>query len=1215
MDLTLPLYRQLSGRLLLLLLCVVLSGSIGVAIYFYQAQQLDVFSTEQLPEINKYNQRQILLINNERLINTIVASKTATEFSGNYRTLTDNLKKLLPLKSENRQLLEKLSQRLHLQAENVIRLTDSDRRNIQLKNNVIIQLTLVTDSLSVFISKQTLQQNSLYQQITSDQLSDRITAVRAKALSNIVVNLNQNRELHRLLVSCLAMFNHLDLQYNLREFDFLQQQTNLALEQWLLNVSEISNKSSDDKILQAQINVLSDLLFTEQNTFAKWHGQLRRVEGFRAELLAQKIALTPLLMTESPPVEPQPTTLAQQLQHWFAKANITIAEKNYIWLVLAIFTALVLVCIFLLVSMRSKLRRIGNQSTELISEYANKGEVSGVPPTQEIADILLAFKQLSRPKYNESDYLNLKQQHQLNALSMSQHSGHVFWQLPETLPQQSQSLDSLLAINETVKHWRHLFSHSDVKIILEAAKTAKTAKSAKHIQRLSLISVQEKAISLTIEYRNNNWSGSVCLTEELQSLREAKIQLQQQLQRQIQSAKLETITSNENTIKVIENILLQRKIPSTTQQNFSKDEEQSLQSLVSLCQQQKISAQLRLDDFLLALSTVNIVDEIHTAVMNVTALESNRNNALYVNIDKNLNTSITLESELFQAMIYEVCQILLANQQHATLDISLKVIDVSSAQQMVRCSFLVSNILNHKELVQSADHLAHITDVNLENSISNFAYLSDLMLVFSVTNKESQTLDKTVKFAFDMPLVVAAESTTDNSVVKLAHKDILVIATDEHNRKRICQSLELTQANIETMQDLTMFQRQLTVKHLTSNKLDALVVSSEVYSSDYDLIAQHVETLPEALQPKVLVIQPLINKHIADTGLFSQCMLPWYENRLASNLEQLLLGDNRSNLLIDRDVFGQYHFLPTNVEVLLAVAKPSAQQFLIQLLSWLGLRVTLVSQKITLEQRWKTGQYLLVISEFLPFDIEISGPVSCTRGVFYLSNQRQVPKEFIASLAKEKSWQKGNMPPTLDIQAIIKLLSPWLKPTLGHIKSQSNAMKTTQENTAENSTVESNTLAPENELLQAEDNITQRVKEAIDVAQSLDFFESTAFEKQQCTELFDLTKYAQNQGSAELAAFMLDEYLMDIEQQLSQLEKWFNESDLLLAQQCLECIIHLSGVIAAEPLFVQCQKCKEILANVNADNALSLKQNEQVQQQLVQLKLCHAQLFEFAESI
>jgi len=1212
MDLTLPLYRQLSGRLLLLLLCVVLSGSIGVAIYFYQAQQLDVFSTEQLPEINKYNQRQILLINNERLINTMVASKTATEFSGNYRTLADNLKKLLPLKSENRQLLEKLSQRLHLQAENVIRLTDSHRRNIQLKNNVIIQLTLVTDSLSVFISKQTLQQNSLYQQITSDQLSDRITAVRAKALSSIVVNLNQNRELHRLLVSCLAMFNHLDLQYNLREFDFLQQQTNLALEQWLLNVSEISNKSSDDKILQAQINVLSDLLFTGQNTFAKWHGQLRRVEGFRAELLAQKIALTPLLMTVSPPVEPQPTTLAQQLQHWFAKANITIAEKNYIWLVLAIFAALVLVCIFLLVSMRSKLRRIGNQSTEIIAEYANKGEVSGVPPTQEIADILLAFKQLSRPKYNESDYLNLKQQHQLNALSMSQHSGHVFWQLPKTLPQQSQSLGSLLAINETVKHWRHLFSRSEFKIILEAAKAAK---SAKRIQRLSLISVQEKAISLTIEYRNNNWFGSVCLTEELQSLRDAKIQLQQQLQQQEQSAKLETITSSENTIKVIENILLQRKLSSATQQNFSKNEEQSLQSLVSLCQQQKISAQLRLDDFLLALSTVNIVDEIHTAVMNVTALESNRNNALYVNIDKNLNTSITLESELFQAMIYEVCQILLANQQHATLDISLKVIDVSSAQQMVRCSFLVSNILNHKELVQSADHLAHITDVNSENSVSNFAYLSDLMLVFSVTNKESQTLDKTVKFAFDMPLVVAAESTTDNSVVKLAHKDILVIATDEHNRKRICQSLELTQANIETMQDLTMFQRQLTVKHLTSNKLDALVVSSEVYSSDYDLIAQHVETLPEALQPKVLVIQPLINKHIAHTGLFSQCMLPWYENKLASNLEQLLLGDNRSNLLIDRDVFGQYHFLPTNVEVLLAVAKPSAHQFLIQLLSWLGLRVTLVSQKITLEQRWKTGQYLLVISEFLPFDIEIPGPVSCTRGVFYLSNQRQVPKEFIASLTKEKSWQKGNMPPTLDIQAIIKLLSPWLKPTLGHIKSQSNAMKTTQENTAENSTVESNTLAPENELLQAEDNITQRVKEAIDVSQSLDFLESTAFEKQQCTELFDLTKYAQNQGSAELAAFMLDEYLMDIEQQLSQLEKWFNESDLLLAQQCLECIIHLAGVIAAEPLLVQCQKCKEILANVNADNALSLKQNKQVQQQLVQLKLCHAQLFEFAESI
>ncbi len=1202
MDLTLPLYRQLSGRLLLLFFCLVLSAATGVAVYFYQAQQLLTFNSQQLPEIRQYNQRQQLLLNHERLINTIAASKTAAEFSTSYQILTEHLKQLSTLSRRNYRLFDSLLQRLQLQAENVSALTDNHRRNMQLKDSVGVQLTLVVDSLSTLISNQLKQQTTLSQQASSGN----ITAKRALTLSNLALSLSRNRELHRLLVDSLVMFSHLDLQYDLIEFNYLQQQSHSDLQHWLLTMNNATKKSSAEKTLEAQVMVLNDLLFLQQNTFVKWREQLHQADDFRDELLTQKIELSALLTEPLPDVELQSAKLPQQLQRWLLKNNLTLAEADYIWLVVAVFSALVLVSLMVIFSIRSKLKHLGQQSTAIVVEYIEKGILPSDLPTEEMTDIVAAIKQLSRPKHSEVDYLYLKQEQQSERLKMSEHSGHLFWQLPDST--KNQPLISLLALESAVKHWRHLFSRNDVRKILIAARMAKKEKL---VQRLSLFTAQEKAISLTIEHRNSRWFGSVCLTEELHSLQHENSQLLQQLQQQQQGEKLSAIASSEYIASMAQSSLLQRQLSAIEKPKHKLATDVSLECIIKWCQQQKTSAQLRRDDFLLTLSSVNIINELDTVIVNMALQESKNNNALYVNVDNRLKPFVSLASELFQAMVQGISSLLLANQQQVTLDITLKAIEVSRTQQIVRCSFVLRGFSQSDELTQSINDLLEDADVSTEGQASSLSYLRDLMLVFNVSNKVNQRLEKTINLSFDIALVLAEQVNTEsidinlvNNAAQLTSRNVLVIATDQSNRQRICQALSDTQASVETMQDLTLFQRQLNLDHLTKNRLDAIIIAPEVYCSDYALIVQHLATLPKQLSPKVLVVQPFNDPNIAKVGLFEHCTAPWYERTLPAQLIRLLSEESNNNLLIDNSHFSQQSFLPTQVRVLLAVAQPSAHQSLIQLLHWLGLRITLVSQQQSLEQYWQTGQYLVVISEFRLLNAKPINSIDCLRGVFSLAISAQDSDDVLISVASPESWQQGHISSVLDVSSIIKLLSPWLTPD----KVLSNSVEIEQN--VVSADVESIVSIPAEKI--ATDNqplITDDFQPSVDLA------EDSVAKNAKTAILLDLTQYAKNQGTVELAALMLDDYLMDIEQGLLLLEKQINENNQALAQFSIMRVLHLADVIAAKPLSVQCLKLKEMLTYENTNNALSLRQNEHLQQQLIQVKLCHTQLSEFAESI
>lgn len=1209
MDPTLPLYRQLSSRFFLLTLSFSMLIFAGFALYFLNEQELLALKYQQFPAIENYNQRQSLLIKNDRLINDIIASKYAGQFSEYYQSLNKDLNNISALSRNNRRLLEQLTQRLQVQTENVTRLTENHRSNIQLKDSVIIQLTLVTDSLSGLIAEQSTQQQVLYRKITQDSSAAQVMAVRAKALTNLVNHLNINRGLHQSLIDGLVMFSQLDLQYDLVEFDYIQQKTQREINHWLANSAKLTIKNDDHGLVE-QVTILDTLLFSEQNTFAKWRDQLNRVNDFRAELVKQKAELTPLL-DKALVLQPLETSnIAGQLNAWLVKANIVLPAKHYIWLVAAPFVLLAVIFISLVFSIRRKIKQFGLQSASVVEELVTKGEVLEKIPSLEVTTMINSIKQLARPVHSEIDFQQQQQLYQKYAALKSRHTGYVFWQLPAFSAQNKQQLCALLGVELTPSHWRHCFHRVDVLAILSMARQAKKHKS---VERITLISRQAKALILTVEYIDDAWCGSLSDAEKHRQLQDENSQLQQQLQQQNQADKLASIANSEDATAMISAAMVQRQVLSLASGNEQLFYQQ-LQQLQSWAAQQKTSAQLRRDDFVLTLSTVKLANEMHTALANVSLFQGHCNNLLYLNLGANLASSVTLESEFFQAFINTICHKMLAGQRGAELEVELQVIDVNSAQQIIRMSFLLKNPSYPQQLVQVIDELALDDESSNEIEPRVDHYLRDLALMFNVSNKTSQQLKSAGKFSFDLPLTIAEDlsQTNNNKPTKLAKYTLLVIATDKSSRERICHQLVSSKAVIETMQDLSLFRRQISIKHLTKNRVDAIILSAEVYSSDYELITQHLASLPAKIQPKILIIQPFNCGSLQRTGLFSTSNFPWMNAELIDSVAQLLSENNKINVLAEADIFSPYRFIPSQVEVLLGVSVASKNQVLLRVLHWLGLQVSVVSQQESLERMWQSGRYLVVITEFLPFKTTICDSTSNIRGVFALSNNDASQAEIFSKLTLPKSWHSACLAPVLDIEKLTRQLSPWLKSDVSIIKSNDPLVLRQQPSVEDDNSMQSQ-LPDKDDAIVAK--VVEQVGDRAVIAQVLDLKPDLEQKNQSLHEAFDLVQFAENQGSAELASFMLDEYLADINANTVALEYALKANDYRLAVQILTSLIKLAKVIAATPLLAQCSALSQLLREKAEHQALSSPQKEELQQQLNHLKLCLVQLTEFAESI
>lgn len=1158
MDSARPFYRQISGKLLLLT-CVFLFVIIAsVYSYYVQNQQLTLLTEQQLPQASQSNQRQSVLIKHYILMHEMLMGRQVNLLVSQYDELSQSLIESSQLSRRNRALFEQLIKEQQTQKDNIARLEDNYRRNNQLRESAIIQLTIVLDNLDDQIKIQSRQQGILERQIKSDKLTDRVTALRAKALSAITIQLNQNQRLYRQLLQTRILFEELDLQYNVWLFDSVHRQTREDISFWLDNVVLRRDDGATDKALTNHVKELDAFLFANLNVFAKWRGQLRIASEFRDVLLQQQQLLLPLLAKAPVPTNDVTQSIEQHLIQWFVQFDIRITRTQLYWLLLSFIGLLMLTFIITTWSVKRKLKHLGQASVGVVERFVNGEPASEPSPSEEMAAITQLLDSVTRPEHSEKQYQQQQKIYQQQLHCLGQHNELAYWRLPSVPNDSQEELMLLLSVSSLTQHWRHHFSCETAK---ELIRLARSVRQESNIEKLNLITKNGQNISLTIEKDNEGWFGTISSAEQFVQLKTQQAAIVQEAEDYRQQSIALIIQHNESLNQQIVQLMLDSQLQSIEQMSDKCLQYQCLSALQQQMEQCRIAASFAHLGFRLEHSSVNIVSEIYGAIQNIKQIAAISASRINVHLDSHIVENVTVDVALFQQLLSVIAKTFLRNQQNSELTLSVNVADKANAQQVIRLSFELNHGKNNSAIEMLVEQFALMVDKNEVVAFKPVEYLSGLMNMLNATTYESVLRDDGAKICVELPVAILAQK-AESKEIDLASYNILVLASEVVTGQKISQILQSAHVKPEILKDASLFKRQMSVKHQNAKKVNLVILSPETYLSDYDAVRQHIASLPNQLQPKLLVIQPEFNTPMYRTGLFSLHDSPCLAYELNRQVDALLTGGDKDNLVIAGEVLAQYRHGVSQVEVLVAVEAPQENQLLLRLLQWFGLQVTVVSQQKSQEAHWYSGKYLVLISEFQSASLIVNTKQDIARGIFTCNSLSTIDGK--ASLPS--SWVMARLPLTRDIAALNNCLLPWLKPS-------KNRTLLTNANEQQ---------SKEHIVAQDKDNYEFSTEELLPTLAELDV--NTDADQ---NEYLNLAKFAQNQGSIELAAFMLDDYISDINQQLDIINTAIEVFDSAVLIKATNQVITLTKIIAAGSFEQCCQQLADDLIKYQQDTLLA----------------------------
>ncbi|MCO4799415.1 MAG: hypothetical protein KC484_09380, partial [Colwelliaceae bacterium] len=430
-------------------------------------------------------------------------------------------------------------------------------------------------------------------------------------------------------------------------------------------------------------------------------------------------------------------------------------------------------------------------------------------------------------------------------------------------------------------------------------------------------------------------------------------------------------------------------------------------------------------------------------------------------------------------------------------------------------------------------------------------YIHTLLAEIHGTNVLASATKDGFKLSVEMPVAIAESNSVivkEDVEVNLKEAKFIIFTENEGLINNIESNIKNSNGNVERIKQIEHVLKQLSVKQLTANYISAIIVNSQELLKNERIIQQHLNSLPTKLRPKLVVLQPFFTHDLHRQGFYEWSDSPCEPVAFVEYLADFIQKENMSNLLIPSEVFSQFRFSQTQVEVLLAVECPEKYQNLSRLLYWLGLQVNIVCQAEMMLKQWQTGRYLVLLTEFnnSPFiDLQVGKNVN--RGVFTLDKCQINPLDSKDSLNIQR-WNQDKIINTLDIEHLVKLLSPWIKekqvslPIDRHEKPNKQATKVEKK--------KNKTLSADKKSVIINSDVPQA---------------------------FDLAAYAKNQGSPELAVFMLDDYLAELNDAISAISVTLPAKKFDVAIESNTNILKITAILAAKDLNVSAKALEELL--------------------------------------
>ncbi len=594
----------------------------------------------------------------------------------------------------------------------------------------------------------------------------------------------------------------------------------------------------------------------------------------------------------------------------------------------------------------------------------------------------------------------------------------------------------------------------------------------------------------------------------------------------------------------------------------------------------KISADIPLSPWqsLTIHNNVNLCHELYCAIFNAMKTVNQQQNQIYLLCQAELPPLVNLNTRLFHPLLAYLCALLFDKRKNTDLIINLTA--KKSAQKMICFSFYMTF---EQQTIAENIQLLCCTPKQFDQKQQHEELapsIAIIRLLWSQLNAEKIIvieLNTGFKLQFELPIALLPQQpiaiATD---FDWQQAQFLLISTHELVHEFIDKTITNSNGQLEQIANVALFIKRFTVKKLTETPLTVIFVTTDHSSASLDAIATHLDRLPKQRRPKLFVMQPLFNVAFESNSFYSFSYHALATEPFLQQLQSLIQNELPTNLLLTANYCQNFRFQSTQVEVLLAVSQILQQQNLLRILHWLGLQVTLVSSPTEMLTQWQTGRYLVLLTAFecSPF-IELAIGNNVSRAIITLAGQK-----FEHLLNQEQAlaaaWQVKSLDSYLNLKQLTAHLAPWLK-----------AKITAARNTKNKPLIKVTVKAKPHEI--AVKNNTTKSTVTRDEVQP-----------------FDLSRFARHQGSAELAAFMIDDYLQSNQTNIDKLSQAIMHEDRALAVHAVGQLIITAKIIAADDLLKHC---------INMQQALINEENNQQTAILLEIKQQHQLIASFAEAV
>jgi len=1079
MDASRYFFQQLSGRFFRIVLLVFFLVIGLTSLLVLRDNQVTLLAGQELPLLTKESKRQQKILSTYLALENLTQRTDADNLAEDYELAHQQINEISLLMNNKSQL--DLMFVGHKEFSGIIgKLDKKHDRNNQLKQSTIIQLQLINDQLTIDIKDKQRQKALLFQQINSDRFTDKVTATRVKAYATQITELSNLKPLQQTVIRSLLAFQQLNLQYSIVEFDDVSAELKQVLTGYLL---EEGAKTKGGSLLTAQLITLEQLLFSQQNSVAKWRSHLRLTRLYVDFIRQQQQKLQQLVLdasSEIPTLADKKLILIDwvpvEIKKLFNQQKIMLNNQHLQLTILGFIALLFFLLLNLIFKTKKKIKNYGQESVQLLTgfiESLTKG----------------SDEKFSLDQLNSTENIKIAEQVEkaLNLIIKPEHSETEY----------QQQLEEQQTINEEMQ-----LKKDEIKRLITCVEQLELSASEQNLQHQS----QDSA--------NNEKLSNMIVRTMLQS----------------QSASIGTGV--------------------TSQQVYRQ-----LARIFDWCRQSKVRSELLSNVQAMTLSDVDLHNEIDTALLNIITDTHSQRNKIYYQQDGQLLAQAKLDISIFHQLLNGVSRLLLTDLFKADLQINSTVMDKNEGQQIVRFDFSVATNQKIVKLPEEIERLLQVLPpVTAKiNSGDTVDYLCLLLDSLNVIDKNVQLQEKGYQFSFTLPIAFAdiTQRITLNEI-DLQQANILLLTDDNNIRCTVQKAISSANGLIESFVKPELLVEQLNANKLMTKKVEMVILGSDFYVKSLDELQQHIITLSKCTQPKLLILQPYFNAHLARHGLFDQAANPLKISSLQQSICSLLTTDKSTNIKFNANTFTEHQYLATQVEVLFAVEDPVKHLSLLRILQWLGLQVKIVCQPKELLRFWSSGRYLLLFTEFeqSPF-IEMAAGKDVRRDIFTF-DQSCFP---IAGDQKAaEKWVVSVVPTLNDIDSLVTLLQPWLKAKPTKVLSIDKLTEQTNE-----------VKDPENINTQ----VLKTIEKIDDILSTVNLAHTTPTDQ---PEAFNLEVYAQNQGSTELAIVMLDDYIDDIDQAMNKLSTAVKAQNYRQGVNLVNSLIKTSTILAAQDFTDVCQR-------------------------------------------